>query len=55
MRRGFFVVQTSHCSSDIKGGGAAFLLSMLTGNEEDLNCDAQNVANVWRGQNQAGK
>ena len=31
VRRGLFVVQTSHCII-IKGGGAAFLLSMLTGN-----------------------
>ena len=49
VRRGFFVVLISHC---IKGGGAAFLLSMLTGNGEDLTVVRKNV---WRGQNLAGK
>ena len=57
VRRGFFVVKTSHCSSELhhQGMGAAVLLSMLTRNGEDLSFVCANDANVWRGQDQAGK
>ena len=48
---GFFVVQTSHCSSHIKGWGC---ISTEHAHWEWGGSCVQNVANVWRGQNQAG-